>query len=100
MGWASRQNKEDSDRQIVVVCPSTEVNNDFAAFASRTKKALQIMQRFIDAGCELDENAPDFEKKIYPLIAQLMFDFGTNYPTPNVLKTDIKTLSQVRILNK
>lgn len=100
MGYASRQNKTESERAVLVVCPTQQINLEFSAFAARTANGLEIMQKFIDKSCELDEDAPDFEAKMSPIVSELVFNLIANYPNPNHLETDIETLKQVKILTK
>lgn len=100
MGYASRKNKEESQYRVLAICPTTEVEKEFNAFAHRTATMLEMVRKFMDETCDLDENDPELTSKMIPVVEGFIFDLVTNYPTPDHLDVDIETLRQVKILAK
>lgn len=92
MGWAARVNKEE---KVVVGFPNDELRNEFDDFLRRTNGALKSLQTFMDEMAELDEDAPDLTQQCSPFIEKLMTELVLNYPTPDYLEADLKTLSMV-----
>jgi hypothetical protein len=102
MGWASRKNTETEKEKragqadIILVCRSEEIEREYGEFLERTGAMLETVKNFFDACSEIDENKPDFIKKIAPHVERLTIEMILNYPSPNQLVTDLKILQSVR----
>ncbi|HEX8289790.1 MAG TPA: hypothetical protein VF556_17545 [Pyrinomonadaceae bacterium] len=96
MGWASRKNKEEEKRTAYIVFPNDELRDEYSDFMKRTRGLLETATKFMDAGCELDENAPDFLDKVGPHVEAFFVELILNYGSPSQLVADMETLSRVK----
>lgn len=97
MGWAERQNKQEKGRTAIIVFPNDELREEFSDFTKRTRALLETVKTFSDSSCELNENAPDFFKKMEPIIEKFFTDIMLNYASFNQIEADLETLAQVRV---
>lgn len=96
MGWASRKNNEEDKRTAYIVFPNDELRDEYGDFMKRTRGLLETTAKYIDACCELDENAPDFLEKVGPHTETFFVELFLNYPSPSQLEADLETLSRVK----
>lgn len=82
---------------VIIVTDKEETMHRVEAMFARMQEALTAMQSFVDGMSGLDEDAPDLEKRVGPLLETLTIKFIRQYETPQHLQADLDTLRRMVI---
>ncbi len=79
-------------KRVMMVCRDQETAKDASDMFKHVAAALSAVEAYIDAACELDEDAADFHDKIGPLLMRLSMTLVALYPDYRQMSTDIKSI--------
>lgn len=85
------------EKRVFLVCTDEELAKDVGDCLKRVSAALSSVNAFVDASCDLDENSPDFEQKIGPVLHRLILTLIELYPNPKQFDADIKAIGDFTV---
>lgn len=83
--------------KIFMICTDEQTGRDAGELLKRVAAAMSAIDSFSDKMCELDEDAPDLDAKVGPLIERLTLTLMSIYPNANQMRADIKSIGDFTV---
>ncbi len=84
-------------RKVLMVCPDDETAQEVGDCLKRVSAALSAVNSYIDACCELNEEAADFMDKIAPVQMRMTMTFMELYPNARQFELDIQSIGDFTV---
>lgn len=81
-----------NNETIKIIFPNDDLKAEYGEMMARTALQMAATKTFFDACTEIDEEAPDFIKRLGPHLEKFVVDMFLIYPNPNLFDSDLNTL--------
>lgn len=84
-------------KKVYMICSDDETAKDVGDCLKRVSAALSAVNSYVDACCELDEDADDFMDKIGPVQMRMTMTLISLYPNARQFDLDIQSIGNFTV---
>jgi hypothetical protein len=88
---------DEQPSKVYMVCTDDQTSVDVGKLLKRVSSAMSAIDSFHDRMCELDEDSPNLENQVSPLLERLTLTLMSIYPNPAQMQADIKSIGDFTV---